>query len=260
MKIIHGLLLLITSLSGNIVFAADYEAIIDFSPRTELSVPVSGVIKTVNVTSGQMVAKEDVLLSLDPVPFKAEKDLAQSRVTALQTILTQSQRDLKHQHELFERTVLSLVELQDAELREKRDRAQLESARAQLTQAAYAFETSRLIAPFDALVLSVHVNQEQFVNNSVQSTRLITLVRTGQYQAKFHAPIELLNKIKIDQKVSIKSKDKEYTGKISSIDYQPVVNADTTDDTTDKKFVVTTTFSSQDSSMPVGNTAKVHID
>lgn len=260
MKIIHWLLLLITSLSGNSVFAADYEAMIDFAPRIELSVPVSGVIKTVNVASGQRVAKDDVLLSLDPVPFKAEKDLAQSRVTALQTLLTESQRDLKHQQELFDRTVLSLVELQDAELREKRDRAQLESARAQLIQAAYAFESSRLIAPFDALVLSVHVNQGQFVNNSQQSTPLITLVRSGQYQANLHLPIEMLNKIKIGQNVSIKSKDKEYTGKISSIDYQSVVNADTTDDTTDKKFVITAIFSSQDSTMPVGNTANIHID
>lgn len=255
MKIIYGFLFLFTSLSNSIVSAASYEASIDFAPRFELSIPVSGVIKKVNVARGQIVIKDDVLLSLDPVPLKAETDIAQSRVTALQTLSTTSQRDLKHQQALFDRTVLSLVELQDAELREKRDRAQLDAARAQLIRAAYAFENSRLLAPFDALVLSVHVNQEQFVNNSVHSTTLITLVRSGQYQVKFHAPIEMLNKMKIDQAVSITSQGKEYAGKISSIDYQSLVNT-----VADKKFAVTATFSAQDSTMPVGNTANVHID
>jgi RND family efflux transporter MFP subunit len=256
MKIICGFIFLFAALSTSIVSATSYEANIDFAPRTELSIPVSGVVKKVNVTSGQVVTKHDVLLSLDAVPLKAEKDLAQSHVTALQTRLTESQRDLKHKQELFDRTVLSLVELQDAELREKRDRAQLETARAQLVHAAYNFDSSRLLAPFDALILSVHVNQEQFINNSIQSTTLVTLVRSGQYQAKFQASIEMLNKIKIDQAVSITSNGKEYAGKISSIDYQPLVNAAATG----KKFAVTAIFTSQDSIMPVGNAANVHID
>ena len=195
------------------------------------------------------------MLSLDAVPLKAKKDIAQSRVSALQTILTESQRDLKHKQELFDRTVLSLVELQDAELREKRDRAHLETARAQLVHATYDFDSSRLLAPFDALVLSVHVNQAQFVNNSMHSTTLITLVRSGQYQVTFHAPIAMLNKIKIGQTVSITSQGNEYAGKISSIDYQSLANP-----AADKKMAVTASFLTHDSTIPVGNTADVHID
>ncbi|MDT8281463.1 MAG: efflux RND transporter periplasmic adaptor subunit [Gammaproteobacteria bacterium] len=256
MKNLYWSLLLLTSLSGKLALADDYKATIDFSPRIQLSVPVSGVIQTVNVVTGQTVTKGDVLLSLDPLPFKAEKQLAQSRVDALQTISTESKRDLKHKQELFDRTVLSLVELQDAELRDKRDAAQLESARVKLSQAVYDFDSSRLIAPFDALVLSVQVNQGQFVNNSLHSTALLTLVHSAQYQAKFHVPPEGLGKLAIGKMVSIESRGKKYSARIASIDYQPIVKADAAD----KYFVISAIFSPQDNTMPVGDVADVHID
>ena len=255
MKHIYRLLLLIPSCLGNFAYATDYDATIEFPPPYELSLPVSGVIKTLKVTAGQRISKGDEILALDSTPFRSAITYAQSRITVQQTVLTESQRDFKQQQELYDRTVLALVELENAELRVKRDRAALDVAQAQLADAEYAFSYSKLVAPFDALVLSVHANQGQSINNALQSKSLILLVRQGHYQARFLVSIDDLEKIKIDQPVTVKSMGKQYQGKITSINYQPLAE----DIGKDKRFMIAAEFISQDATMPISHEASVHI-
>ncbi len=123
MKFNNYLLIITLFFSCNHVFAAEYDALIDLPRGIELSLPVSGVIKTLNVVAGQRVEQGEVMLLLDQTPFNAAKAFAESRVTVQQTILKESLRDFKNQQELYDRTVLASVELEDAELRVKRDKA-----------------------------------------------------------------------------------------------------------------------------------------
>jgi multidrug efflux system membrane fusion protein len=254
MKIICPLLLLVTGGVSNIANAADFDATIEFPPRQELSLPVSGVIKTLNVTGGQQVSAGDVLLVLDPVPFNAARSYAQSLVTVRQTLLTESQRDLQQQQELYDRTVLARVDLENAELRVKRDTAILQHAQAQLAEADYALKYSRLIAPFDALVLAVQVNQGQSINNALQSKTLISLVRQDHYQATFYVSAEVLEKLQIGQAVTVSSAGKQYPGKISTITYQSL----TKEAGRDKQFMITAGFILHDRRLPVGRSASVN--
>lgn len=255
MKIIYWLFIVISGIS-NIAQAADFDATVDLSPRLELSLPVSGMVKTVNVTAGQRVVKGDELLSLDPVPFKAAMTYAQSRLTIQQTLLSESLRDLKQQQELYERTVLATVELENAELRVKRDRAILADAQAQLDEADYAFANSRLVAPFDALVLSVDTNPGQAINNALQSKTLITLARKNHYQAKFFVTMASLDKLQIGQQVTVNVAAKAYSSVIASISYEPEQSsADKTG-----MYRVTADFTEENKTIAIGQTVKVRID
>lgn len=253
---IYRLLFVVNCCIGTITYAAEYDAVIDFSPRHELSLPVSGIIKSLNVTAGQRLSKGDEMLSLDPVPFKAARTYAQSRVTVQQTVLTESQRDLEQQQELYDRTVLAHVELENAELRVKRDVAVLENAKAQLAEADYGLKYSKLIAPFDALVLSVQVNQGQSINNALQSKTLITLARQDHFQAIFYVPAEELAKFSIGQAVTVNSGGKKYPAKISSISYQPLKK----DNVADKAFMISAGFVAQGQVLAVGKNASVQLD
>ena len=220
MKNIYSMTLLGSMLTSSVSFAAGYEARVSLSPGVELGLPVSGLVEKLEVRAGQQVSKGDELLSLDQAPFDTAKIQAQSRLAVQKTLLAQSQRDLEQQKELYDRTVLATVELEDAELREKRDRANVADAQAQLATANYMLSHSKLEAPFDAIILSVDVNQGQYVNNSLQGMTLISVARQGQYLARFNVPMAQLDSVRVDQPVTIKVAGKSYQGKVSSIDYR----------------------------------------
>lgn len=240
---------------GTNAYAAEYPATIDLAPQHELSLPVSGVIKTLTVVPGQRVNKGELMLALDPAPFTAAKAYAQSLITVQQTLSKESQRDLQQQQELYDRTVLAAVELENAELRAKRDKAILENAQAQLADAEYALAYSKLTAPFDALVLSVPVNIGQSINSALHSKTLITLVQQDHYQAQFYVNTDELEKISIGQSVSVAVGDKQFAGKISRIVY-PL--AESSND--DSRYTVAASFTAMEKALPVGGKARVKID
>ena len=145
---------------------------------------------------------------------------AESRVAVQQTLLVESLRDFSNRQELFDRTVLSTVQLENSELKVKRDKAFLKSAEAQLAVANYDLSYSRLSAPFDALVLFVSVNQGQSINNAIESKTLITLVRRGRYLARFMVSAEAYNGLQIGRSVTVKTQGNIYQGSISSIAFE----------------------------------------
>ena len=254
MKNIYSMTLMALMLSSSIGYAADYEADVSLPPAVNLGLPASGLVKTIKVRAGQQVSKGDELLSLDQALLKAAKQRAQSNLTVQKTLLTQSQRDLEQRKELFDRTVLATVELEDAELREKRDRAYLADAEGELSTANYMLKHSKLEAPFDAIIMSVNVNQGQYVNNELQGVTLISVARLGQYQARFNVPLAELANIKLDQPVTVKLAGKAYPGKISSIDYRSV------DGSKGQPVAVAAEFVSKDTAMLFGQKASVHIE
>lgn len=67
----HASIVLLAALSGEAVTAASYEASVTFGRRVELGLPVSGVVKTANVMTGQNVAAGQILIALDDTLFVA---------------------------------------------------------------------------------------------------------------------------------------------------------------------------------------------
>ena len=254
MKIIYCMSLLLLLLTSSVSYAADYEASVSLSAEVELGLPVSGLVESLQVRAGQQVSKGDELLSLDQAPFNTAKVRAQSKLTVQRTLLTQSQRDLEQQKELYDRTVLATVELQDAELREKRDRANVADAQAQLSTANYKLSHSKLRAPFDAIIMSVNVNQGQYINNSLQGVTLVSVVRQGQYLIRFNVPLAQLDNIRVDQSVTIKVAGKVYPGRVSNIDYRAV------DGSEGNGIAVAAEFIAEDAMMLIGQKASVHIE
>ena len=254
MKNTHIMILLVSLLTGSVSYAADYEASVSFSSEVQLGLPVSGLVETLKVRTGQQVSKGDELLSLDQAPFNTAKIRAQAKLAVQKTLLAQSQRDLQQQKELYDRTVLASVELEDAELREKRDLANVADAQAQLATANYMLSHSKLAAPFDAIIMSVNVNQGQYINNSLQGMTLITVVRQEHYQTRFNVPLAELANISIDQPVTIKVAGRTYQGKVSNIEYLAPVSDDS------KGVAVAVEFIAQGAATLVGQKASVHIE
>jgi len=241
-------------------YALTLDAIIDFSPRIDLSLPVSGIVDKVKVSAGQHVKQGETMISLDEIPFIADRALMQSHVAFQQARLDEASRDFKHQQELYDRTVLSTVELENAELRVKRSEALLASAKARLARANYDYSVSQLKAPFDALIIAVNVNAGQAINNAMQSQILVSLVRHGYFTARFNVTAGQLENLKPGKPVKVVINDNRYAANITAISYEPVEINKGAGIGGEQRYTVEAGFFTDGGSMPVGKKASVVIE
>lgn len=240
--------------------ADQFDASIHLSPLVELSMPVSGLVEMVKVRAGQQVKKGETLIALDEAPFKADLDLAQSHVAFHQARLDETRRDLNNQQELYDRTVLSTVELENAQLMVRRHEALLASAKARLARVNYDYSVSRLKAPFDAFIMAVMVNEGQAVNNAIQSKTLLTLVRQGYFIARFNVTAGQLEKIKIETPVQVVIGNTDYPARVSAIAYEPVQLSNSTGVGREQHYTVEAGFYTDENLIAAGKKANVIID
>lgn len=214
--------LIIVAFFATSVNAASYEASIHFTHRVVLSVPVSGQIAKVNVNKGDQFKKGDILLALNKIPFEAAVQEAQAQVHKTQALQREADRDHQHLIELFDRGVLSKVELENGELNLQRATADYNAAQSKLTQAKYNLQHSAIEAPFDGIALDVRVKTHESVNNAVNVMPLITIAEKNKYTAMANVPLSVVKNLDINNKAKISVGKKSYSGLVSAIAYEPV--------------------------------------
>ncbi len=201
--------------------AADVEALIQWSRRTELSTPVSGVVASVAVNAGERAAKGQLLLALDDAPFRATVQETEALLARRKSERDETARDAKQAQELYDRTVLSTVELENAKMKLARADAGYKEAAAALDRARYRLRVSALRAPFDAVVLSRHAEPGQSVAAELKPPVLLVIAAAGEYLAQARVAAERVAGLKVGQAVSVVAGGKSYAAKIKAIAHEP---------------------------------------
>ena len=202
-------------------YAVDYDAVIDWSQRVALSTVVSGVVVEVNAVPGQVVEKGAVLVRFNDTPFKAEVAQAQAQVAMSKVSFAEAQRDLKQAEELYARTVLSTVELENAKHKFARALAAQRSAQAALMAADYRLREASIRAPFAALVLKRQVEVGQGVVANLEAAPLVTLARRGEYVAVVAVPESALGRVTLGAQAAVRVGDQRYTGSVQAMALEP---------------------------------------
>jgi len=196
------ILALVLSLPGS-VSAEQLAAVLDWSQRAVLSTPVSGVIGAVPVRPGQQVAAGQLLLSLDPRPFRNALADAEAQVNKHRLHRDEARRELERTRELYERTVISVHDLQLAEIAFAAAQSDHASAEAALAEAQLQLEYSRLQAPFAGIVLAVPVTTGMTVVNTQQATPLVTLAQHRPMHARVPVPGARLAGLAVGQAATV---------------------------------------------------------
>jgi len=199
------LVTVVLSLLAAPAFAAD--ATVQWARRVELGLGASGAVKSVAARPGARVARGQTLLALDDTPFKADLDRARAD-------RDEAARDYKQAQQLYERTVLAAVELENAKLKSVR-------AQARFAQAQYRLDQSRIVAPFDAWVLEVRAQPGQQVVSALESRPLVVLAAAGEYLAQLRVPAATLDRLQVGQAVNVAVGGKSYAGRIHALAIEP---------------------------------------
>lgn len=155
--------------------AAELQAVTGWVQRIELGPLVSGVVSEVHVRPGERVDRGARLVTLDRRDFASRVSRREAERRHAEMLLEEAQREDERAAELYDRTLLSDHERNQAAIALEAARAAAEAARAALSRARLDLERSQLRAPFDALVLAVAAVPGQSVVSELQSQPLVTL-------------------------------------------------------------------------------------
>ena len=219
-------LMLLLILNAPAALATDVAAILQWSQRVEMALPVSGVVQSVSVNVGDSVRKGQPLLRLDMTAFEAK--VAESRAAAgrLKADLAEARRDLERVQELYNRTVIATSELDQAKLRHARAKGLYEEALARLKQEGKNLEDAVMRAPFDAYVVGREVEPGQVVASSLKPQTLLVLAKAGEMLARFKLYDTQITQLKPNQAVTVEANGQSYQGKISVIGLEPLPGKD----------------------------------
>jgi len=203
------------------VSAAELDARLDWSRRVELAMPVSGMVSAITAQPGETVKKDQPLLSLDPVPFRAAVREAEARATTARIERNEAARDARQAQELFDRTVLSAVELENARNKLARAEAQHQSTQGALDRARYRLHVSSLRAPFDARVLARRVEVGQSVAADLQPPVVMVIAAAGEYLVQARVSSDRAVSLKPGQNVEARVGGKNYPASVRAVSYDP---------------------------------------
>ncbi len=207
---------LLLSLACGPIWAAEIDAILDWSQRVDLATPVAGVVDAVHVQPGQIVKKNALLANLNPRVFEANLMETKADLDRLGQEEADAQRDLARAKELYARTVSSTTELDLAKLRQARASAMLAGAQARVERARRQIEESIVRAPYDALVLARQA-EPGMVTSQCQPAVLLSVARADEILARAEIGAAQAVTLKLGAQASIQAAGQAYSGVLRAI-------------------------------------------
>ncbi|MCB1723110.1 MAG: efflux RND transporter periplasmic adaptor subunit [Chromatiaceae bacterium] len=204
--------------------AEDIPAVVGWAQRVELGPLVSGVVSEVHVRPGQTVKTGDPLISLDQRGFTSEVGRRAAEQRHAKVMLDEAQREDDRAAELYDRTVLSDYERNQAMIALEAARATAERARAALVGARLDLEHSVVRAPFDGVVIAVNAVAGLSVVSELQSQPLVTLADDRRLQARAEVDAEQAGRLRQDMVLSATLRGRSVQARVAYIGFEPVTS------------------------------------
>lgn len=221
MMVIGALAGLMLAMVPTATVAAGIEATVQWSKPLALVTCCSGVIARVSVQPGERVGADQVLLALEETPFASAVRSTEAIVARRRLELEEAARDFRQARELYERKVLSTVELENARMKSGRADASLKEAQAELERARFRLRHSALRAPYPAVVLARQAEPGQVVNADVPGPPLLVLAAADEYVARARLAPDRALALKPDQNLAVTAAGRTFKGLVRSIAFDP---------------------------------------
>lgn len=155
------------------------------SESVELAARVTGNLESTGYTEGDVVKKGDVLFTIEPSVYEAKVAASKANLAAKQAALSQAKTEYTRAYRLYRANAGSDTEL--VQWREARASAQadVDMAKAELTQAEINLGYTKVRAPFDGRVGLWKVDAGNLVGPESGVTSLGTIIRYAPMYAYF---------------------------------------------------------------------------
>ncbi len=203
--------------SSAICFAQSVDGVLEWGNETVLAFPVTGVVKTVGVKAGEKVKKGQLLAQLDKQPFIIKIKKYKAKVGEIQPLIFDAKLDMAHAEELYERTVLSEVELQKTEAHLKGLLARETVAQSDVDLAQWQYNKSRLVSPFNGIVTQLNLQEGMVISEENKSEIKLLVAKKNIMQVSVLLDYGMIKKLKMGLGVKVIVAGEEHKGTVQSI-------------------------------------------
>jgi RND family efflux transporter MFP subunit len=190
--------------------------------EVEMRVLENGVVDEVAISVGQHVRQGDLLLRMDQREAVAHLVAARTRVAQARLEGEQAQRELVRAQELFERGLIAIEELKEAELKQVSAAAEEEARRAVEVSRMVALEHTELRAPFNGIITARHIWNGAVIYKTLQQEPLIIIAPDERMLARALVTANVLRGVKPGQAAKVTVNGTIREAQVYSLGVQPV--------------------------------------
>lgn len=161
---------------------------------------VSNRITRILVDLGDNVSRGEVMAKIYDVPFRDAAEQARAQIRQQEAAFDRDSTNFSRQQELFNRDLISRSEFDDARATFLNTQAQLEAARANLTQSLENLKNTEITSPVNGVVLSRNISEGDVAATGQVAFEVANLVG---FETRIFLPLQDWELIQPGQAVSI---------------------------------------------------------
>lgn len=173
-------------------------------PRAaNLGFVVTGAVNKVEARVGAHVNRGDVLVQLVQKPFILDINRARANMESIEPLLFDARIELDQAQELYDRTVLSQIELQRVEARHQGLQAKSRVAEAEHKIANWRRDKARLQAPFEGVVIHNDFIRGQVISDYNKGDLSLQLAPVGVMSVEVSLSAQQRASLSVDDSVQV---------------------------------------------------------
>jgi multidrug efflux system membrane fusion protein len=210
-------MLLLSALWSAPLMAAEVQGTVSWGVPLTLSTSLEGEVLQVSARPGEQVKKGALLVQLDDEARRAQLLAARAEVAHQRLLLGEAKSELQRSEELYERTLLSDHDLDLARIALAAAESSYQRANSELVAAQRAVSQSRLVAPFEAMVLLRHVQAGEMVNGRMDAVPLYTLVAAEQRRVRLAVAPAQTGGVAPGDELALQLGARHYNGRVEAV-------------------------------------------
>jgi len=155
---------------------------------------VAGTVQAVHFREGALVAKGELLITIDPAPYAADLERAEAQVVAAQARLAFTNSELERARRLLEEHAIAQREFDERQNAQREANANLRAAQASALTARLSMGYTQVRAPIAGRVGKLEITVGNLVAAGPGAPVLTTLVSMSPIYASFDADEQVITK------------------------------------------------------------------
>ncbi len=202
------------------VFASEIDATLHWADEQYYSFAVNGRVDRVLVAPGEKLAQGALLATLDTRPFDYAVSKCKAAINKIEPAIFDAKLELDQAKELYERTVLSEVELQKVDVVYKTLVAEREMAQAECELQQWQAEQAELKAREASYVVASNIYPGLVVSEENKSVAVMHLVSATKASALVYLDTTRAMQYAVGQSVEVSMAGDTLNGRVQSIAMQ----------------------------------------
>jgi len=162
--------------------------------RVNVRSRVAGAVQSVHFAEGGLVARGDLLITIDPAPYAAEAERAQAQVAAADARLTYARTEQERAQRLWNESAIARREVDERVNALREAEANLRATQAALQSARLNLGYTQVRAPVSGRVGKLEVTVGNLVAAGPDAPVLTTLVSVDPIYASFDADEQIVTR------------------------------------------------------------------